>query len=149
MKSCPWGGTNPGTSTGCKQLAGNQLCRKGLGVLKDKMNHEPVLAAKASSTWGCVRYSITCRLRVEILLCCPVLLWSAASCAGSPRPRETGMYRREPSKGALRWWRDWSVCHTRQGWRTWGHAEQVRGGILSKCINIWWEEIKTTEPDCA
>lgn len=73
IKSCPWGGTTPGTSMGCNQPAVNQLCRKGLGVLKDKMNLETVPAAKASSTRGCVRESITCRLRVDMLFCCPVL----------------------------------------------------------------------------
>lgn len=73
IKSCPWGGTTPGTSTGCNQPAVNQLCRKGPGVLKDKMNLETVPAAKASSTRSCVRQSITCRLRVEMLFCCPIL----------------------------------------------------------------------------
>lgn len=155
MKSCPQGGTTPGTSTGCKQPAGNQLCRKGPGGPEgqDKPWDSACLAAKASSTRGWVRYSITCRLRVESLLCCPVLarqIWSAGSCAGSPRPRKGGCTGGSPAKGH---WGDWgSVCPVRRGWQTWGYATLSREGSegnLTKCINSWWEEIKTTEPDCS
>lgn len=90
---------------------------------------------------------------VEILFCSPVLVrqtWNAGSCAGLPRPRETGMHRSEPSKGTLRWLRDWVSV-------TWGEAdraedmqpgaEKAQRRILSKCRNTWWEGIKTTELD--
>lgn len=104
------------------QAATNQLeisfAGKALGVLKDKMNHDTVLAAKASSTWGCVRQSIPSRLSGDSFLLpstgetnleCWILCW-APQAKGNRDAQEWAQQRDTEVIMGL------SVCHMRRGW---------------------------------
>lgn len=62
-----------------------------------------------------------------------LLLSTAETTSGSnsvlPSTRQTQAYWNKIRKGPLWWWLwDWTICHTRRGWESWGYLASGREG---------------------
>ena len=100
--------------TSISQLIGSSVAEKDLGVLMDKltMRQQCALAAKKGhSILGCIRKSITSRLREVILSLYSALVrqLGAMSSFGLSRRRRTWAHWSESSERPQRLFRDWSI----------------------------------------
>jgi len=125
-KSCPWGGTAPGTWTGWGWPAGKQLCRKRpWGSWRTptwpRADNEPLWQRRPTASRAVLGGMPVGQGRWSF----PSVwhswgfIWGAGSISGLPSARETWTCRAESSKWPQRLVRDWSVWHVRKDCKSW------------------------------
>lgn len=108
------------------------------------------VANKVNSIWAALGKTAS-RSREGILPLCSGLvrqIWSAGTSASLPSTIETWTYWWESSKGPQRQLRDWSIWHTRRGWRSWDSSACRRQGSEGsyQCVQIPEGGVKKMAP---
>jgi len=98
---------------------------------------------KSLSLLGCVRKRMASRSSELILPLYSALHYLCRSSSGLRSKRGTWTYWSESSKGH----KDGEGTGASVIWDYLPWRREGSGGILSMCINTWWDEVKMIEPD--
>ena len=150
-KSCIWGGITTDTSRSWGLTTGKQLYREDPGVMMDSkltvtQQCMTFMAKKVNSLLGCIRKA-RCH-QVERGNPSPLLsvsethLESWVQCWATQDMKDTYLLEWVQS-GPQTWLRVWNIFH-----EIMFSLEKSRlRGIISMCINTWWEGPKKMKPD--
>lgn len=140
------------------QAANSQLeisfAGKALGVLKDKTNHETVLVLQQRPAAPGAESGTALPVGWEWRVFSAAQFWRDRSGVLGPVLGPPGQGKGDVQEGAQQRGTEviegvsvlWGEADRPGDMQPW--AEKAEGN-LTKCINTWWEEIKTTEPDCS
>lgn len=125
------------------QLAGKQLCQKGLrSPGRQQIGHEAAAckAAKAANRSQAALGRAASRLR-EVILPFHSTLEGCVQCWVSQYKRGT---MAEVQWRTTEMIKEPNICHTGEGWETWGGLASRRECVGRNLINIntWWEAVK-------